>query len=397
MRLRGPVVVAVLAFGAAVAQAFGRFAYGVLLPAIRDDLGISNTVAGTLGTVNVGAYLAGTIAVAVASSRVRLLPILRLGMTIATVGLVLSAVATGPVSLAVAMFLSGLGGAIVWIPTPAIAAAALGPERRNAAVALLGSGIGLGVVFAGQLSGYVRSNLGDESWRTAYVVMAAVGLCVTMLIFLVGHEQAAPSGGNSQFGGFTTLKRMPGWLPLTSAYTAFGLMYLLVLAYLSTRLEDDNGWTSGDASLAFTLVGLATVAGAPLFVSLTDRIGAGNSLATAFAVWIVLVLVILPGWWIPTLAASVGVGLVFTGVPSMLTLYVVANTSVEDYGPSFAAATLAFGVAQMISPQLGGLIADATGSFLPVFVLSAVISVVGVGVSLRLARTTAALTEPAAS
>ena len=387
VKLRGLAALFVLALGAAVAQGFGRFAYGVLLPAIRDDLAISNTVAGSLGTANVGAYLAGTVAVAAAASRFRMLQILRVGLLTSTVGLIASALATGPFVLAAAMLLSGFGGAVVWIPTPAIAAASVAPERRGMAVALLSSGIGVGVVFASQLGGYIRSNLGDESWRTAYVVMAVVAVLVTAVASLfIGHEQAQPRGGGGQLGGFAALRRMPGWFPLTAAYTAFGLMYLLVMAFLVTRLEDDNGWTGADASQAFTLVGLAAVAGGPLFIALTAKVGPARSLATAFAVWTVLVLVVLPGWWIPTLAGSAGLGLVFFGVPSMLTFYVVANTSVEDYGPAFAAATLCFGVAQMVSPQLGGLVADLAGSFLPVFLLSAAISIIGLVAALRLPR-----------
>jgi predicted MFS family arabinose efflux permease len=110
-RARGPLAVGVLAVGAAVAQAFGRFTYGVLLPAIRDDLGISNTVAGSLATVNVAAYLVGTLAVASATSRYRLLAVLRVGFVLAASGLVLSAISDSAWTLAVGLFLSGLGGA----------------------------------------------------------------------------------------------------------------------------------------------------------------------------------------------------------------------------------------------------------------------------------------------
>ena len=56
---------------------------------------------------------------------------------------------------------------------------------------------------------------------------------------------------------------------------------------------------------------------------------------------------------------------------------VIDNTTVDDYGPSFAAATLAFGVAQMLSPQLGGFIADLTGSFTAVFLLSSALAATG--------------------
>ncbi len=60
----GWVTVMLVALSAAVGQAFGRFSYGVLLPAVRDDLGITNTLAGLIGAANVGAYLLGTLMVA---------------------------------------------------------------------------------------------------------------------------------------------------------------------------------------------------------------------------------------------------------------------------------------------------------------------------------------------
>ena len=80
------------------------------------------------------------------------------------------------------------------------------------------------------------------------------------------------------------------------------------------------------------------------------------------------------------------VGLLFSAMPTLFTVYVVNNTTAEDHGPSFAAATFAFGVAQMISPQVGGSLADATGSFTPVFLLSAGLALVGLAAVLRLPR-----------
>ncbi|HAH79868.1 MAG TPA: MFS transporter, partial [Gammaproteobacteria bacterium] len=74
----------IVALAAAVGQSFGRFSFGVLLPAIRDDLGITNTLAGILGATNVGAYLLGTLIVAWATSRYRLINVLRTGLVLAS-------------------------------------------------------------------------------------------------------------------------------------------------------------------------------------------------------------------------------------------------------------------------------------------------------------------------
>lgn len=386
-RAMGLPAVFLMAATAGVAQSFGRFAFGVVLPAVRSDLDLSNTIAGSLTTVNVGAYLLGTLAVASIASSYKLLAIMRTGFLFALAGLITAALAPNVWLVGIAMFCSGFGGALIWIPAPVVAAAALPAEKRSIAIGLLGSGMGFGVVFASQLTSYVRSSGGDESWRTVYVVLAIVAACVLAATFLlIGHDQEKPRNTGGGFGGFSSLKRMSGWLPLTAAYTSFGFMYLLILAFLSAKLEDDNGWTSSRASLAFTLVGIAMMFGGPLFITIASRIGSRLGLAIAFSGWVAVVLAVLPGWQIVTLPGSIAIGLLFAGIPSMITLYVVENTTVDDYGPSFAAATLSFGVAQMISPQVGGVLADVTGSFTIVFLLSAALAATGLVSALRLPR-----------
>jgi predicted MFS family arabinose efflux permease len=383
--LSGLGAVALVALGAAVAQAFGRFSYGVLLPAIRDDLNVSNTIAGSIGTVNVGAYLLGSVLVALATSRLRLLTVLKGGLMISTTGLLGAALADGPVTLGVALFLTGLGGAAVWIPSPVVAADAIAPERRRLAIALMGSGIGLGIVFTGQLSSLVRANQGDEGWRWVYAIEAGIAVAtLTLVLLTLDHRQDRPQAGGAGIGGFSTLRRMRGWVPLTFAYTSFGIMYLLVVAFLTAKLENDDGWTSGSASLTFTTLGIAVVFGGPLFIKIAEGGGARRGLMVGFGLWACLVVVTIPGWTVPTFLAAAGIGAAFAGIPGLVTVYVVEHTTTEDYGPSYAAATLSFGIAQMFAPQLGGAIADAAGSFTLVFVLSALCAVVGLAASARL-------------
>ena len=385
--LTGLPVVVLVAFVAAVAQSFGRFTLGVVLPAVRNDLGLSNTLAGSLATVNVGAYLIGTLAAGWATARFRLLSVMRVGVTLVAAAMLSATLATGAAALAGALFVMGFGGALTWIPAPVVAASALAPQRRGLAVAMMASGMGLGVVFSGQLAGFTRAAQGDEAWRTVYLVQGLIGAVVVAGAWLLlAQRQTRPSQGSGP-GGFAVLRRMNGWLPFTVAYTAFGFMYLLILAFLTTKLEDDNGWTSSRASLAFTLLGVAIVFGGPTFVALARRTGPRRALALAFGGWIAATLVLLPGWVVPTLAVSAVAGLLFAGIPTLITLYVVTNTSDEDYGPTFAAATFAFGAAQMISPQLGGSIADLAGSFTPVFLLSAGLAAIGLGAALRLPST----------
>src|ERR1700744_3019639 len=62
-------VVAGLAMGPAVGLGLGRFAYALLLPAMRADLGWSYAQAGTINTANAAGYLIGALLAAPVAAR----------------------------------------------------------------------------------------------------------------------------------------------------------------------------------------------------------------------------------------------------------------------------------------------------------------------------------------
>jgi predicted MFS family arabinose efflux permease len=380
------MTVVLVALSAAVGHAFGRFSYGVLLPAVRDDMGINNTLAGSIGAANVGAYLLGTLLVAWATSRYRLINVMRLGLVLVTSGLLLASLSVGPMMLAMALFVTGVGGAFLWIPSPVIAAGALPSNKRHLAVGWLGSGVGIGIMFVSILSGALRTSQGDSSWSTAYQIQFGAGLVLLLLIFfLVRHEQERVAGG-AGLGGFRSLQRMRGWRPLILAYSIFGMINFLVMGFLTARLEDDSGWSTSDAAFAFTLMGFAMIFGGPVFVVIAKKFGLRVTLALAYGLWPAFLGMVMTGFELPVLVGVVGLGFLFSALPILITLYVVENTTAGDYGPSFSAATLAFGVSQTIAPPLGGFIADQTGSFTLVFLLAGFVGFLGFITSLRLPR-----------
>jgi MFS family permease len=371
---------------ACVAQAFGRFTWGVVLPSARDDLlGGSNTLAGFFGTLNVTAYMLGTLGVSWASSRFSLVQLMRIGLTVSTSAIALAAFApNGPV-LGVALFAMGLGGATIWIPSPAIAARALPPHRAGMAVGLVGSGIGLGLVFAGQLSAFLdRRSDADDLWQTVYRVELAIAVVVLVGAFTLLRSRGDRPSLSGGFGGVGALRTVRGWIPLTVSYASYGFAYILVLAFLVARLEDDSGFSSGTATAMFSLVGVGSVFGGMLLGPLSDRIGRRVTLTAAFTAFASCALLLLTGRQPWVAIAAFGVGLMFSGMPALIIAHIVAHTDADNYGPAFSAATLAFGVMQMISPQIGGAIADALGSFTWVFFLSAAVSLVGATAASRL-------------
>jgi MFS family permease len=380
------IVITLVAASAGVAQAFGRFTWGVVLPGARDDLlDGSNTLAGFFGTLNVSAYLLGTLLMSWAASRLTLVGLMRVGLTISTTALGVASFAPNAPVLGLALFGMGLGGAIIWIPAPAISARTLPADRAGLAVGLVGSGIGIGLVFAGQMFALLdRRSDADDLWQTLYRVEFTIALVVWIGAFTILRPQGDRPSVGGGFGGVAALRTVRGWVPLIVAYASFGFAYILVLAFLVARLEDDAGFSSGRATAMFSLVGVGSVAGGLLLGPLSDRLGRRLTLTATFVAFSGCTLLVLTGEQPWVAIAAAGAGLMFSAIPALITAHVVSHTDAGNYGPAFSAATLAFGVTQMVSPQLGGAIADASGSFTSVFVVSACLSLVGAAAASRL-------------
>src|SRR3954449_10872805 len=137
---RGPIPILILAAG--VAQGFGRFGYALLLPAVNADLVHSYAVAGLLGTLNLTAYLAGTLLVSLTADRLAPATAVRCGLLLTTAGQAVLALAPTVAVLVAGMVLTGFGGAMIWVPAPGIAGSAVRPTRRGLAIGVTGSGVG---------------------------------------------------------------------------------------------------------------------------------------------------------------------------------------------------------------------------------------------------------------
>ena len=353
-----------------VAQAFGRFTYSLLITDVRDDLDLSNTVAGSVGSANLGAYLLGTLAVSLLVGRLGLSRTTRLGLVGVTLGLLL--LSWGP-SLPVVfagMAVAGFSGAAVWITTPALATAELGPSRRGTAIGLVGMGIGAGIVFASVLEATVAA----DTWRTVYrieVVVAAIVAAVALVVFRGGP----PAGARRT--SLSAIRRVPRWGRLLASYGFFAVGMSLFVTFMVAVLEEDAGWSTSATAATFITFGVGSIFGGPVFGPLSDRFGRSRVLVAAFTVMAVTALVLPLGAGLLSVIAAFCFGMAFAGVPTIITARVSDAVDAESFGAAFGVATLAFGVGLTLGPQLGGLLRDVTGSFRPAFVVVAACAVAG--------------------
>ena len=374
-----------LLLAVAVGQSFGRFTFAILLPAVKADLAKTYGLSGFLGSMNVGAYLIGTVLVSVASIRVALHHILKVGLVLSTTGIFVLAGAPNIAMLVVGMVLAGVGGAAIYVPAPAITGAAFPPERRGFAVGLLGAGIGTGIVIATQLTNVVRYFGADDDWREVWWIEGVIALvvsvaCITLL---------RPNGGSPTEAArprLSALRAVPAWPFLTVTYFCYGFAYILVMSYLTAMLERDAGFGHAHASLVFACIGLFTIPGGILIGRLADRVGRRRVMIGGFAMAATCPLLLYSGREPFVLIGAAMFGLAFSGNVASIAAYVSDHSSPAEFTAAFGAVTIAFGIGQTVGPQLGGYLADHSSSFAATFLLSSAVWACGALSASRLPR-----------
>ena len=382
------LLVVLVAMAAGVAQAFGRFSYALLLPAIDRDLLDSYALAGLVGTANVATYLLGTLAVSALARRASPAALMKWGLLASTTGLFVLWQAESALALAVGLSFTGAGGAFIWVPAPGLAGSVVRPSRRGAAIGLSGSGIGLGIVFASALASLLHRSGGDASWRTVWLVEAVLALVVLGLCLVLLRPPVHPTDSDPVRAG--ALRTVPGWVGLAGGYACYGLAYSIYMSYVVTALEDDGDFSPDHAAAVYTLVGLALVTGGILLGQLSDRIGRGITLTGGYVVMALAILLVLTGSEPWASLSALLFGTVMSGLPAVIAAQLSDELSPREFAGAFGRCTLFFGVAQLCGPPVGGWLAETTGSFVAPFLLAAAVALGGAGLSLLVPRRRAA-------
>ncbi|MGM0570516.1 MAG: MFS transporter, partial [Pseudomonadota bacterium] len=126
-----------------VVIAFARMAYGVILPPMRADLGLSYQQAGVLGTITALGYLLFVLAGGVAAARFGAKPTIVFGLVSVALGFAGLTVASHYWLLLGLMALLGFGTAFSFAPMVSLLATWY-PEKRGLVIGLMTSGVGMG-------------------------------------------------------------------------------------------------------------------------------------------------------------------------------------------------------------------------------------------------------------
>ena len=310
------------------------------------------------------------------------------GLSVAT-SLAVRGLATGAVSLFLAVAIFGLGGPLVSITTPKLVASLFEEDRRRLPTGLGVSAPGIGSALGFALPNPVLLPLFNDSWRAVLGLGAAISLlCCGYWLWatrasLTTAPPAAPmaKGTLQRLFGLTTMRWIL-WISLFSFAFSHGLNGWLPEMLTDAGLTDDGAGYIAAASTVLGILGSLTIA--RLVPGRTRAIALGGVYAVLALCAIGLGTLGQGGVVVVTLL----LGFVRSGsIPLMfLTLMDDPDISVADMG---AATGLFFAVGEIGGfggPWGIGLIADRTDGFAAASFALAGVAVAGLFGAAGLAR-----------
>lgn len=237
----------------AVCYGFARFAFGLFLPRIAADLGLSSALGGTIAG---GSFLGFCLAIVVAArctERLGARPVAVAAGLVAAVGMLGIALAPSAAWLGAAVIFAGMSTGLA---SPALAAAVTAmapPANRDTCNTAINAGTSAGVA----LSGPVAVMMGAD-WRLAFAGFAAAALAMSLatLAVLAGGKQAPATPGPLLPAFTPDLKRLVMAALLTGAAST------VVWSFGGELAIANLGWDSGEVGMLWTAMGASGLAGA---------------------------------------------------------------------------------------------------------------------------------------
>jgi MFS family permease len=369
------------------ALGFGRFALGMLLPAMASSLDLSYSQMGLISTSNFVGYLLAVLVCGFLTSRIGSRLLIFLSLLLVAVSMLLVSRADNFITIALFYTLTGMGSGAANVPMMALVASWFTSRQRGKAAGLIVIGSGFAILLSGKLIPYLN-RLGDASdgWRLSWTVLGIIVLVVSVICLVVIRDTPAelglqPFSGKEHAGTEQTEVIDQGMAGVTkkdiyhmgAIYFLFGYTYVIYATFIVTTLVQERGFSEAVAGNFWSWVGFLSLFSGPIFGTLSDKLGRKAGLIMVFSIQLVAYLLValkLPGNF---LYLSIGCyGIVAWSIPSIMTALVSDYVGPQRTARVFGFITFIFALGQIAGPAVAGMLAEMYGSFASSFLMAAI-------------------------
>ena len=372
-----------------------RLGYGVILPEMIRDLGLSRTAGGSIFNAYLFPYIAltpitGYLTDRFGARRVITICAFFLGVSVFLMGTVES---LWMACLFYAMV--GIGATGMWTPIITLVQRWFAPKRRGLGLGVLSTGYGLGFALMGIAFPWIVNHY---SWRYSWYLLGAGALFMVAVNGLL-LKSDPESAGYLPWGQKESTVSMP-WSTTTLArkeqliavfkdrtFWLIGLSYACIsysLYGITTFMVDYAKYQIGlpleKASLLATVHGVCQVAGVLTILPLSDHLGRKKAiiLSNTFISACLAGILLVGNSWV-MVCLLVGIMALFYGVT-----WPIYGACAADYFPKdlmgtvIGALTPLYGLGAILVHWVSGVLRDSTGRYDHAFMLNTITAVVAI-------------------
>ncbi|MGW8288200.1 MAG: MFS transporter [Desulfobulbales bacterium] len=381
---------------------FGRFALGMLLPAMGESLKLTYSQMGLISTANFVGYLLAVLICSYISARIGSRLLIFLALLLVAVSMLLVSTADSFMTVALFYTLTGMGSGASNVPMMALVASWFGTKQRGKAAGFIVIGSGFAILLSGKLIPYINNLRTADGWRTSWLVLGIIVLVISTICLLVirdspaelglkpftGKEKIKPDESRYFDNGRAEVSKKDIY-HLGFIYFLFGFTYVIYATFIVTTLVQERGFSETVAGNFWSWVGFLSLFSGPVFGTLSDKFGRKAGLITVFTVQMfayLLVALSLPGIF---LYLSIGCyGIVAWSIPSIMAALVGDYVGPQKTARVFGFITFIFALGQIAGPAVAGFLAEKYGTFASSFLMAAIFAGFAVVLSSLLKKTT---------
>ena len=362
----------------------GRFALGMLLPAMGTALDLSYSNMGLIGTGNFVGYMLAVAIAGYITQHFGARCTITLGLILVGCTMILVGQADHFFEILVLYVITGIGSGLSNVPLMGLVSHWFTKETRGRAAGIMISGNGIAILCAGLYIPWINTRYATEGWRYGWITMGIVVLAIAILSAIIlrnnpDEKNTTPVGytkspANSSNQNHSPLPENPKkiLIHLGLIYGLFGATYVVYANFIVTTLIQEYGFSEQVAGNLWAFVGALSIFSGPLFGWVSDKYGRRSGMLTVFSLFTLaygLVSFQLPS---TLLYASIALyGIAVWSIPTIMAAAVGDLLGPARAAKAFGFITLFFGLGQIIGPALTGAMADIFGTFKVAFGLCA--------------------------
>ena len=381
-----------------------RLGYGVVMPEMIRDLGLSRAAGGTIFNAYLFVYVALTPLTGYLTDRLGARRVITSCCLILGIGVILMGTVNSLPIACLFFAFAGLGTTGMWTPVLTVVQRWFSPAKRGMALGIISTGYGLGFATMGVAFPWIVRNF---EWRYAWYFLGAGALVMVLFNGILLKSDPKSSGylpwnqkeplnpvedfkdaGRASDWSINMAFKDPTFWLIGASYFSISYSLYGITTFMVDYARFEMGLPLSRASFLATIHGICMLPGVLTILPLSDYLGRKKTILMCnFIITAILIgILFIEDSWI-MLYVLIGIMAVFYGA-----IWPIYGVCAGDYFPKEVMGTVIgawtpfYGSGAIFANWVSGILRDATGSYDVAFIINALMAAIGFALFLKVKK-----------